>query len=125
MDLNLWLSSNNHKITFDEFLNNNDYKYDRKLYFHQVKEYNNDKINKEFITNMINWSYKFFNDEYSQLYMWINSTNNEEDPITLYSKQNNLHISDSESIPLFNTTSSSLDSDLSSNSSDIFINSED
>ena len=74
---------------------------------------------------MINWSYKFFNDEYSQLYMWINSTNNEEDPITLYSKQNNLHISDSESIPLFNTTSSSLDSDLSSNSSDIFINSED
>jgi hypothetical protein len=73
---------------------------------------------------MINWSYKFSNDEYTQLYTWINSKNNDKDPITLYSKQNNINISDSDSIPTFNTTSSSLDSDVSSNSSELFNNSD-
>jgi hypothetical protein len=128
MDVNLWLNNNNKKkISFNEFLNNNEYKNDKKLYFKQVNEYKINKNNKEFINNMINWSHRFLNDEYTNFYNWINNANDENDPITLYAINNNLNISESDSIEInCNTTSSSLDSsDLSSDSSELLDNSED
>ena len=114
MQSNLWISdnNNNNKITFDELINNNYYKIYIKLYYHQLEDYKTNATNKDNINNMLNWCNRFINEEYSDLYNWITSSedpNIVKDPITLYVIQNNLNLDLSEP-PSIRTTSSSLNS---------------